>query len=70
LIADLHISEDAALRNALREDEEQLAKNIVAILYSDSEQKAVLNLKGNSAQNFLDVLQDVEYWSSLDLALF
>jgi hypothetical protein len=70
LIADLHISEYAALRNALREDEEQLAKNIVAILYSDSEQKAVLNLKGNSAQNFLDVLQDVEYWSSLDLALF
>ncbi|KAJ7823836.1 kinase-like domain-containing protein [Mycena olivaceomarginata] len=50
LIADLHISEDAALRNALCEDEEQLAKNIVAILYSDSEQKAVLNLKGNSAQ--------------------
>lgn len=70
MIADLHISEYAALRNALREDEEQLAKNIVAILYSDSEQKAVLNLKGNSAQNFLDVLQDVEYWSSLDLALF
>jgi hypothetical protein len=70
LIADLYISVDAALRNALREDEEQLAKNIVAILYSDSEQKAVLNLKGNSAQNFLGILQDVEYWSSLDLALF
>ncbi|KAF8134746.1 hypothetical protein K438DRAFT_796360 [Mycena galopus ATCC 62051] len=66
LIADLDIPEDVALRNALREDEERLAKNIVAILYSDSEQKAVLNLKGNSAQNFLDVLQDVEYCASLD----
>ncbi|KAJ7306963.1 kinase-like domain-containing protein, partial [Mycena albidolilacea] len=62
-------SEDAALRNALREDEEQLAKNIVAILYSDSEQKAVLNLRGNSAQNFLDVLQDVDCQQILDKGL-
>ncbi|KAJ7270278.1 kinase-like domain-containing protein [Mycena rebaudengoi] len=58
LATDLGISGDPRLRDALREDETRLATSIVAILNSKSEQAAILKLEGNSAQHFLDVLQD------------
>ncbi|KAJ7839900.1 kinase-like domain-containing protein, partial [Mycena leptocephala] len=46
------------LRDALREDEERIAKEIIAILSSEAERAAVLKLEGDSAQNFLDVVQN------------
>ncbi|KAF7335456.1 Kinase-like protein [Mycena venus] len=55
---ELGIYDDPRLRNALREDEERIAESIVAVLNSDSERAAVLKLEGNSAQNFLDVVQN------------
>ncbi|KAJ7731251.1 hypothetical protein B0H16DRAFT_1329411, partial [Mycena metata] len=46
------------LRDALREDEERLAQSILRILDSDSDRADVQKLEGNSAQDFLDVLQN------------
>ncbi|KAF8215606.1 kinase-like domain-containing protein, partial [Mycena galopus ATCC 62051] len=53
---DLH--DDPRLRDALREDEERVARSILAILSSDSDRAVVLSLEGDSAQKFLDVLQN------------
>ncbi|KAJ7817850.1 hypothetical protein B0H14DRAFT_2263035, partial [Mycena olivaceomarginata] len=46
------------LRTALRADEEGIAASIVSILDSESAQEGVLSLEGDSAQCFLDVVQD------------
>ncbi|KAJ7886899.1 kinase-like domain-containing protein, partial [Mycena leptocephala] len=54
----LKIFDNPRLRDALREDEERIAKTILAILSSESERAAVLKLEGDSAQNFLDVVQN------------
>ncbi|KAF7347035.1 Kinase-like protein [Mycena venus] len=54
----LGIYDDPKLRDALQEDEERIARSILAILGSDSECAAVLRLEGDSAQNFLDVVQN------------
>ncbi|KAJ6474388.1 kinase-like domain-containing protein [Mycena vulgaris] len=51
--------DDERLRDALRKDEEQIANFIWVILSSDTERAAVLRLEGDSAQYFLDVVQDV-----------
>ncbi|KAJ7045251.1 kinase-like domain-containing protein, partial [Mycena alexandri] len=59
LATSLGISGDIRLRDALREDEERLAQSILRILDSDSDRAAVQNLKGNSVQNFLDVLHNM-----------
>ncbi|KAJ7157387.1 kinase-like domain-containing protein [Mycena filopes] len=56
--AAIGIHGDAGLREALRQDEERLAEHIVRILNSDSDAAAVQNLEGDSAQIFLDVLQN------------
>ncbi|KAJ7883964.1 kinase-like domain-containing protein, partial [Mycena leptocephala] len=54
----LRIFDNPRLRDALREDEERIAKSILSILSSESERAAVLKLEGDSAQNFLDVVQN------------
>ncbi|KAJ7279149.1 hypothetical protein C8J57DRAFT_1305684 [Mycena rebaudengoi] len=57
--SDLGVADDPKLREALREDEQRVAKRLVAILDSKSEKEAVLLLDGDSAQDFLDVVQNV-----------
>ncbi|KAF7373372.1 Kinase-like protein [Mycena sanguinolenta] len=46
------------LRTALRADEERIATFLVSIFSSKSAQQAVLRLEGDSAQHFLDVVQE------------
>ncbi|KAJ7809654.1 hypothetical protein B0H13DRAFT_1527423, partial [Mycena leptocephala] len=46
------------LRDALREDEERIAKYLIAIMNSESDRAAVLRLEGDFAQYFLDVVQN------------
>ncbi|KAJ6542632.1 hypothetical protein B0H19DRAFT_891278, partial [Mycena capillaripes] len=46
------------LRNAIREDEERIAKYLAAILNSETDRAAVLRLEGDYAQHFLDVVQN------------
>ncbi|KAJ7812121.1 hypothetical protein B0H14DRAFT_2377776, partial [Mycena olivaceomarginata] len=46
------------LRDALREDEQQIAAIILTIMNSGSERAAVLRLEGDFAQSFLDVVQN------------
>ncbi|KAJ6554057.1 kinase-like domain-containing protein [Mycena vulgaris] len=55
---ELGIYGDERLRDALRRDEEQIADFILAILNSVTERAAVLRLEGDSAQYFLDVVQN------------
>ncbi|KAF8143034.1 kinase-like domain-containing protein, partial [Mycena galopus ATCC 62051] len=55
----LGISQDSRIPDALREDEERLGKYIMVILGSKSEQKAVLELDGQSAECFLDVAHNI-----------
>ncbi|KAF7374755.1 Kinase-like protein [Mycena sanguinolenta] len=59
IATDLGIYGDARLRNALSEDEQRIANYISSILESESERAAVLQLTGDSAQYFLDVVQMV-----------
>ncbi|KAJ7224800.1 kinase-like domain-containing protein [Mycena rebaudengoi] len=52
----LGISSDPKLREALHEDETRIAKHLQSILDSQAAKEAVLVLKGDSAQHFLDVI--------------
>jgi hypothetical protein len=59
LATELEIYGDVKLRDALREDEERIAKYLIAIMNSESDRAAVLRLEGDFAQYFLDVVQNV-----------
>ncbi|KAF7326855.1 Kinase-like protein [Mycena venus] len=52
------LANDPKLRTALRVDEERIATILVSILNSKSDEEALLRLEGDSAQHFLDVVQD------------
>ncbi|KAJ7619293.1 kinase-like domain-containing protein [Roridomyces roridus] len=54
----LGLAADARLRNCLRRDEEDIVAHIVSIFDSTSMQEVVLALEGDSAQGFLDVVQE------------
>ncbi|KAJ7233323.1 kinase-like domain-containing protein [Mycena rebaudengoi] len=56
--SDLGVADDPKLREALHQDEERVAKRLAAILDSKYQKEAVLLLDGDSAQNFLDVVQN------------
>ncbi|KAJ6570706.1 kinase-like domain-containing protein, partial [Mycena sp. CBHHK59/15] len=56
--ADLGFADDVQVRNALREDEERIATHLLSILGSASAKEAVLQLEGDHAQYFLDVVQN------------
>ncbi|KAJ6476297.1 kinase-like domain-containing protein [Mycena sanguinolenta] len=54
----LELTNDPGLRTALRRDEEQMTTLLVSILNSKSDEERVLRLEGDSAQHFLDVVQE------------
>ncbi|KAJ7041246.1 hypothetical protein C8F04DRAFT_1177432 [Mycena alexandri] len=58
LSSKLGLYNDPGFRSALRADEERLAALIVSILDSKPAQDAVLKLEGDSAQFFVDVIQE------------
>ncbi|KAJ7180706.1 hypothetical protein C8R46DRAFT_1070338 [Mycena filopes] len=55
----LGISNDRRLRDALQKDEADIARLFKLVVSSDIHKKAVLRLKGGSAQNCVDLIQDV-----------
>ncbi|KAF7373343.1 Kinase-like protein [Mycena sanguinolenta] len=55
----LELTNDPDLRTAIRADEERIATFLVSILSSKSDEETVLRLEGDSAQHFLDVVQEV-----------
>ncbi|KAJ6485878.1 ras guanine nucleotide exchange factor domain-containing protein [Mycena sanguinolenta] len=54
----LELTNDPNLRTAIRADEERIASFLVSILSSKSDEETVLRLEGDSAQQFLDVVQE------------
>ncbi|KAF7374462.1 Kinase-like protein [Mycena sanguinolenta] len=58
LSAELGLANDSKLRLALRRDEERIATLLMSIFTSKSLEEAVLRLEGDSAQCFLDVVQN------------
>ncbi|KAJ7353601.1 kinase-like domain-containing protein [Mycena albidolilacea] len=52
------LTNDPKLRAALRADEERIAVFLVSIFSSKSDEETVLRLEGDSAQYFLDVVQE------------
>ncbi|KAJ7061023.1 kinase-like domain-containing protein, partial [Mycena amicta] len=58
LSSELGLESNDKLRKALKADEEHLISLLVSIFDSRSAEKEVLCLQGNSAQSFLDVVQD------------
>jgi hypothetical protein len=59
LSADLGLTNDPKLRGAIRADDERTAALLVSTFASNPAEEAVLCLEGDSAQHFLDVVQDV-----------
>lgn len=53
------LASDPDLRHSLRADEGSLVTHITSIFDSKAAEHDVLNLEGDSAQCFLDVIQDV-----------
>ncbi|KAJ7468550.1 kinase-like domain-containing protein [Mycena latifolia] len=58
LSAELGLADDSNLLNTLRADEERIVMHLVSIFNSREAEDAVLRLKGNSAQAFLDIVQE------------
>ena len=61
MAADRGLSGHAELREALREDDKRLATSIMTTLESKAARTALLKLDGLSAQNAIDVIQDVAF---------
>lgn len=59
LASDLSMSDDPDLRQAVQRDEQQIMEYLRDILLSDSDRKAVLDLEGEDAQWFMDLIQEV-----------
>ncbi|KAF8150317.1 kinase-like domain-containing protein [Mycena galopus ATCC 62051] len=55
----LELANHPDLRIAMRADEEQIATFLVSIFSSQSDKETVLRLEGDSAQHFMDVVQEV-----------
>ncbi|KAF8183723.1 kinase-like domain-containing protein [Mycena galopus ATCC 62051] len=55
---ELELTNDPSLRAAMRADEERIAGLLVSIFSSKSDEETVLRLEGDSAQHFLDVVQE------------
>ncbi|KAF7373176.1 Kinase-like protein [Mycena sanguinolenta] len=55
---ELGLVNDPTLQTALHADKERIATLLVSILSSESDEESVLRLEGDSAQNFLDVVQE------------
>ncbi|KAF8174711.1 hypothetical protein K438DRAFT_1848858, partial [Mycena galopus ATCC 62051] len=55
---ELKLTEDPNLRTAMRADEQRIATFLVSIFGSKSDEEIVLRLEGDSAQHFLDVVQE------------
>ncbi|KAF8205640.1 kinase-like domain-containing protein [Mycena galopus ATCC 62051] len=55
---ELDLMNDPGLRTAMRADEERIAAFLVSILSSETDEDAVMRLEGDSAQHFLDVVQE------------
>ncbi|KAF7349185.1 Kinase-like protein [Mycena sanguinolenta] len=55
---ELKLTNDPGLRTALRGDEERVAALLVSIFNSKSDEERILRLEGDSAQHFLDVVQE------------
>ncbi|KAF7373319.1 Kinase-like protein [Mycena sanguinolenta] len=55
---ELALTNDPNLRTAMRADEERIAAFLVSIFSSKSDEETVLRLEGDSAQHFLDVVQE------------
>ncbi|KAJ7875390.1 kinase-like domain-containing protein [Mycena olivaceomarginata] len=58
LATELELMDDPKFRVALRTDEGRIPTLLVSIFNSTSDEEAVLRLEGDSAQNFLDVVQE------------
>ncbi|KAF7331169.1 Kinase-like protein [Mycena sanguinolenta] len=58
LANELELTNNPDLRTALRRDEERMATLLLSIFSSKSDEERVLRLEGNSAQHFLDVVQE------------
>ncbi|KAJ6463487.1 kinase-like domain-containing protein [Mycena sanguinolenta] len=58
LSSEIGLGNDPKLRTALRTDDERIATLLVSILTSEHSEEVVLRLEGNSAQCFLDVVQN------------
>ncbi|KAJ7875373.1 hypothetical protein B0H14DRAFT_2178930, partial [Mycena olivaceomarginata] len=54
----LNLTNDPKLRTALHADEEGIATILVSIFNSEPDEETVLRLEGDSAQYFLDVVQE------------
>ncbi|KAJ7504391.1 kinase-like domain-containing protein [Mycena galericulata] len=55
----LGVSNDRRLREALQKDDVDIARLFKLVVSSDVHKKAVLHLKGGSAQNCVDLIQDI-----------
>ncbi|KAJ7719635.1 hypothetical protein DFH07DRAFT_707159, partial [Mycena maculata] len=55
---ELGLANDPNLRSAFHADEERIAGLLASIFNSKSEEDAALRLEGDSAQSFLDVVQE------------
>ncbi|KAF8174635.1 WD40-repeat-containing domain protein [Mycena galopus ATCC 62051] len=55
----LELANDLGLRTAMRADEERITTLLVSIFSSKAEEETVLRLEGDSAQHFLDVVQEM-----------
>ncbi|KAJ7202467.1 kinase-like domain-containing protein [Mycena haematopus] len=58
LSTELELTNDPKLRTAMRADEERIATFLLFIFNSKSDEETVLRLEGDSAQHFLDVVQE------------
>jgi hypothetical protein len=58
-VTKLELADNPEFRIALRTDEGRIATHLVSIFNSKSDEEEVLRLDGDSAQNFLDVVQEV-----------
>ncbi|KAJ7646704.1 hypothetical protein FB45DRAFT_733767, partial [Roridomyces roridus] len=65
---ELDASDSPALLDALHTDEQRLVALLISICDSEVEEEAVLRLNGDSAQSFLDVVQDAVDRGSLTTA--
>ncbi|KAF7299457.1 Kinase-like protein [Mycena indigotica] len=54
---DLNVSEDRQLMAALKSDHDDITNRLLDVLYSSTDEQAVLSLEDESAQSFLDVVQ-------------
>lgn len=59
LSSELGFNNDPDFRNALQTDEKRIATLLVSIFDSEPDEETALRLDGDSAQYFLDVVQEV-----------